>query len=94
MLAKIYSQICPKVNYLNRKQKGCETFILPPQITKQSPEVWARIVERHKISCLISRAREFSLATQIQDFGPFKGVLSLRSLKSVVLLGTGSLLFL
>lgn len=60
---------------------GCDTFLLPPQITKQSPEVWSRIVERHKITCLISRAREFSWATQIQGCD-----ISLKCLENVILL--------
>ena len=28
---------------------GCDLFILPAQVTKQSPEVWPRIVEKHNI---------------------------------------------
>ena len=29
---------------------GCDWFLLPPQLAKQSPEVWGRIVQRHAIS--------------------------------------------
>ena len=68
-----------------QQNEGCDTFILPPEITKQSPEVWARIVDRHKITCLLTRAREFSWATQTHDYA--KDVFSLKSLSNVILLG-------
>ena len=43
---------------------GADLFLLPPALAKQSPEVWARISERHQVTRLICRAREFSWATQ------------------------------
>ena len=43
---------------------GGDVFLLPPQLAKQSPEVWGRIVERHSITSIFCRAREFSWATQ------------------------------
>ena len=33
---------------------GCDLFILPAQVTKQSPEVWPRIVEKHNIQELLT----------------------------------------
>ena len=42
---------------------GCELFILPPNLAKQSPEVWCRIADRQGISDIFCRAREFSWAS-------------------------------
>ena len=62
---------------------GCDLFLLPAQVTKQAPEVWPRIVEKHNIQCLISRSREFSWATQTTSTTL---CLSVKSLRHVLLL--------